>query len=90
MSPTKNASPSKTMKPKNQFEQMEERITKLKSYQEYYTQNWGILKNHNFDFNMIEFRFHELIANLKSKETTYEELVANTSSKRAISEGLVR
>jgi hypothetical protein len=39
---------------------------------------------------MIEFRFHELLANLRSKETTYEELVAHASSKRAISEGLVR
>ena len=78
------------MKPKNQFELMEERIKKLKSYQEYYTQNWGILRNHNFDFNLIEFRFDELLANLKSKETFYDEMVGNVSSKRSISEGLVR
>jgi hypothetical protein len=61
---------------------MEERITKLKQYQEYYTQNWGILKTYQFDFNLIEFRFHELLANLRSKETTYEQLVDAVQAKR--------
>ena len=91
MSPNKTAttiSPNKTFKNKNQFELMEERIVKLKQYQEYYTQNWSILKSFKFDFNLIEFRFQELLANLRSKETTYECLVESVSKMKAIKEGV--
>ena len=37
-------SPSK--KPKTQYDLLDERIEKLKNYQQYYTQNWGIIKEY--------------------------------------------
>ena len=61
-------------KQKNVYDMMEERIEKLKNYQTYYTQNWGIIKNYQFEFGFIEGRFHELLRSMGTREIKYEEI----------------
>jgi hypothetical protein len=74
-----NGSPSRTLsgspsKKKNVYDLMEERIEKLKNYQAYYTQNWGLISQYQFEFAFIEGRYHELLRSLHTRETKYEEI----------------
>ena len=56
-SPSKG-SPSKKM---NVYDMMEQRIEKLKKYQAYYTQNWGIISKYQFEFGFIHNRYSDLM-----------------------------
>lgn len=54
-----NESPSNKKQHKNQFELMDERVEKMKKYQQYYTQNWQIIGSYHFNFDMLMQKYFD-------------------------------